>query len=279
MIGRTDQPDREALQESGRITVAALTAAAAAVTPGITTAELDAIAEQTIRREGGSPAFLGYQGFPSSLCTSVNHEVVHGMPGPQKLADGDIVSLDAGVKVEGWYTDSALTVPVGKVDAETRQLLELTWQSLYAGLDQIKAGRTAGDYGHAVQELAESHGLGVVRDCVGHGIGQKLHQDPSIPNFGSPGEGPKFTDGMAVAVEPMLVTGNWEVETADDHWTVITRDHGLAAHFEETVIVTTDGVERLTPLPDVLQARNPGARLGKVTPRGSARSFAEDTHG
>ena len=271
--------NREALRESGRITAAALTATAEAVGPGITTAELDAIAEQVIRQEGGTPAFMGYQGFPATLCTSVNHEVVHGIPGPYALSDGDIVSLDAGVKVDGWYTDSAVTVPVGDIEAEIQQLLEITWKSLYVGIKQIKAGHTVGDYGHAVQELAETNGLGVVRDCVGHGIGQKLHLDPSIPNFGSPHQGATFEAGMVVAVEPMLVTGNWEVQTAADHWTVVTRDHSVAAHYEETVIVTERGIERLTPLPDVLQARNPGARLGKVTPRGSARSFAEDTHG
>lgn len=271
--------NRDALRESGRITAAVLSATAAAVKPGITTAELDEVAEQVTRQEGGASAFMGYQGFPATICTSINHEVVHGIPGPRALAEGDIVTVDAGTKIDGWYTDSAVTVPVGDVDAETRQLLEITWKSLYAGISRIKPGNTVGDYGHAVQELAESNGLGVVRDCVGHGIGQKLHLEPSIPNFGSPHDGVKFEEGMVVAVEPMLVTGSWEVETASDHWTIVTRDHGMAAHYEETVIITEKGTERLTPLPDVLQARNPGARLGKVTPGGSARSFAEDTHG
>lgn len=271
--------DRPALQASGAITAATLAIVAKAVKPGITTAELDQIAERAIREDKATPAFLGYRGFPSSLCTSVNEQVVHGIPGPRVLEEGDIVSLDLGVKVNGWYTDAAVTVPVGTIAAETRSLLQTTWEALSAGLQQVVPGKTVGDYGHAVQYLSESAGFGVVRDCVGHGVGRKLHEEPSIPNFGTPGTGPKFTPEMVVAVEPMLTIGAWEVETADDHWTVVTRDRSLAAHYEESVIVTADGPERLTPLPDVLQARNAGARLGKVTRNGSARSFVKDTRG
>lgn len=271
--------NRDALRASGRITAAALTALAEAVRPGITTAELDAVAEAAIRDAQGVPAFLGYRGFPSSLCASVNEEVVHGIPGPRVLEEGDIVSLDLGVKVDGWYTDAAITVPVGEIAPETRALLQTTWDSLYGGLKQVTDGRTVGDYGHAIQHLAESAGFGVVRDCVGHGLGQKLHEEPSIPNYGTPKSGPTFRTDMVVALEPMLTAGSWEVETASDHWTIVTRDRSLAAHYEESVIVTPDGPERLTPLPDVLQARNAGARLGKVTRDGSARSFVKDTHG
>jgi methionyl aminopeptidase len=273
------KPNIDALRQSGQINTQTLTDLVPAVQPGISTAELDQLAEQAIREAGGTPAFLGYRGYPSTLCTSVNEAVVHGMPGPAQLVEGDIITLDLGVKVDGWYTDAALTLPVGKISPEAQTLLNITWDALYAGLAVVRPGHTVGDYGHTVQKLVEDAGLGVVRDCVGHGIGQQLHEDPSIPNYGQPGEGAAFTEQMVVAVEPMITSGSWEVETADDHWTIRTRDHSLAAHFETTVLVTEDGPEELVPLPDVLRRGKASARLGKVTRDGSARSIVRNPRG
>lgn len=258
------KPDRGALTESGRITVAALAAASQAVAPGISTKELDEIAEYTTREAGGAPAFLGYRGFPGSVCTSLNGEVVHGIPSERTLEEGDIISLDMGVKINGWYTDSALTVPVGKIEPEAEKLLAVTRQALEVALEQATGGKRTGDLGAAVQNYVEGEGFNVVRDCVGHGIGQRLHEDPSIPNYGTAGTGDKFKKDMVVAIEPMVVAGSWELETASDQWTVKTRDRSLAAHFEETVIITDGKPERVTPLPGVLSGEKSVGKLGKV---------------
>lgn len=271
--------DRSALREGGRVTSQTLTVLADAVAPGVTTQELDQLAHDTITSEGAIPAFLGMYGFPGSVCISINEEVVHGIPRDRKLEAGDIVTLDLGAKVNGWFTDSALTVPVGpleNLEPETRHLLEVTWNALYLGIDQARPAHTTGDLGFAVQKAVEEAGFNVVRDCTGHGIGQKLHQDPSLPNFGKPGSGKEFEENLVLAIEPMVVTGSHEVRTLSDNWTVATRDRGLAAHYEETVIVTGGEPERITPLPDVLQARKSGDRLGKVSGVMPERSDMKD---
>ncbi len=256
--------DRHSLQRSGALLASSLQAVAAATQPGVTTGQLSTLAEQLIRDGGGVPAFLGHQGFPAALCTSVNDEVVHGIPGDRELVTGDIVGLDLGVKLDGWYTDSAVTVAVGTAQADALKLLQITRQALELALGQARAGRTTGDLGAAVQAFVESAGCAVVRDCVGHGIGRSLHEEPSIPNFGTPGAGSEFTVGMVVAIEPMVTLGDYAIETAADKWTIRTRDRSLAAHFEETVIITENDPQRLTPLPGVLQAENQPGRLGKV---------------
>ncbi len=253
-----------ALRRSGRLTAETLRVVAAAVRPGVTTAHLDHLAEEYTRDQGGTPAFLGHHGFPATICTSVNHEIVHGIPGETTLRDGDIVSIDMGVKIDGWYTDAAITVGVGEISDEARHLLAVTRQALRIALGEVTDGHATGDLGAAVQSYVEAAGMSVIRDCVGHGIGQKLHLEPSIPNFGRKGVGSRFRDSMTVAIEPMVVLGSPEITVADDHWTVEARDRSLAAHFEETVIVTTGEPERLTPLDEVLPGVDDAGRVGKV---------------
>lgn len=257
--------NRQALRRSGAVTVATLKHLAASVKPGVTTAELDAEAESCIRDHEGTPAFLGHHGFPSTICTSVNHQVVHGLPGGYVLQEGDVLAIDMGVKIEGWFTDAAITVGVGQVSDEAQALLDVTADSLTLALKHARAGKTTGDLGAAVQAFVEGHKMGVIRDCVGHGIGQKLHQEPSIPNYGTAGQGARFTKDMAVAIEPMVVLGSPEIKVSDDKWTVETRDRSLAAHFEETVIITDGEPERVTPLDEALSDARSGAKVGRVT--------------
>lgn len=258
------KPDLSALKESGALTVAVMAEVAARAKPGVTTAELDAWAESYIKDHGGTPAFLGHRGYPSTLCTSVNEEVVHGLPGDRKLSDGDILSIDVGVKIRGWYTDSATTFGIGEIGQEKTKLLEVTSQALTLALGQARDGCRTGDLGAAVQTYVAGQGMDVVRDCVGHGIGQSLHEDPSIPNFGKPGTGAKFKDQMVVAIEPMVTLGSPKLEHAPDKWTLRTRDKSLSAHFEETVVITKAEPIRLTPLPVSLHGEKSGDRLGKV---------------
>ena len=219
---------------------------AAAVAPGVTTAELDALAERWTREAGGVPAFKGYRGFPATLCVSVNDEVVHGIPSARALKSGDIVSIDMGVKLGGFYGDSALTVPVGEVPKEATALLQVTSQSLERAIAQVKVGGRLSDIGHAVQDWVEGHGFSVVREFVGHGIGEALHEEPQIPNYGKPGRGPTLAEGMVLAIEPMVAMGRPETKVLKDGWTAVTRDGSLAAHFEHTVAVTKDGPLVLT---------------------------------
>lgn len=239
----------EALRESGRITSLTLDVLAKAAKPGVTTTTLNELGEKSIRDHGGVPAFAGYRGYPAAICTSVNEQVVHGIPGAYTLKEGDLLSIDLGVKVEGWHTDAAVTVGVGQIDAKAQKLLDITASALETALSEAASGRTTGDLGAAVEKLVSEAGFQVVRDCVGHGIGRNLHEEPSIPNFGRPGQGSRFKRDMVVAVEPMVVTGQPELSLADDHWTLSTKDQGLAAHFEETVIITDREPVRLTPLP------------------------------
>jgi methionyl aminopeptidase len=219
----------------------------AAVAPGVTTADLDRMAERLVRDGGAVAAFKGYRGYPATLCTSVNEEVVHGIPSATRtLVEGDIVSLDVGVKLDGFYGDSAVTVPVGKISEARARLLQVTRESLDRAIAQVKVGGRLSDIGHAVQMWVEMHGFSVVREFVGHGIGEKLHEEPQIPNYGQPGRGPRLEAGMVLAIEPMVAQGRPETKVLADGWTAVTKDGSAAAHFEHTVAVSADGPLVLT---------------------------------
>jgi len=218
------------------------------IRPVVETRELDELAEELCRRRQVEPAFKGYRGYPSSICVSVNEEVVHGIPGARKLKTGDLVSLDFGVKHDGYYGDAAVTVAVGKVAPRARALLEATEASLYAGIAQVKTGKHLSDISHAVQTAVEGKGFAVIREFVGHGIGRSLHEDPQIPNFGPPGRGPLLQPGMTLAIEPMTSAGSWMVKILQDGWTAVTQDGSLSAHFEHTVALTENGVLILSRL-------------------------------
>ena len=236
------------MARAGRILGALLHNIAAEVRPGRSTAELDSFAEDFITsHEGATPAFKGLYGFPASLCTSVNHEVVHGIPNPKRvLEEGDLISIDAGVKLAGWYADHAMTFPVGEVDALTETLLRTTQRALMAGIEHAVAGNRLGDIGNAVQAVAEGDGFSVVRDLVGHGIGREPHEEPQVPNFGRPGKGLLLQAGMVLAIEPMVNAGAPGVRTLPDRWTVVTVDKKRSAHFEHTVAITLEGPRILT---------------------------------
>ncbi|TDB39418.1 MAG: type I methionyl aminopeptidase [Actinobacteria bacterium] len=236
----------EMMREAGRVTAVALRLVGEAVRPGVTTGELDAIAEEYIRSQGARPAFLGYQGFPTTLCTSVNEQVVHGIPGKRVLNEGDILSVDCGAVVDGFFGDSAMTFPVGAVSADARALLDATRSSLEAGIAKMRPNMRLYDIGAAVQHVAEAAGFSVVREYVGHGIGRAMHEEPQVPNFGQAGRGAQLKPGMVFAVEPMVNAGGYEVRSLDDGWTVVTEDGSLSAHFEHTIAVTEDGPVILT---------------------------------
>lgn len=229
----------------------------AAVAPGVTTADLDRLAERLVREGGAVPAFKGYRGYPATLCASLNQEVVHGIPSAARvLKDGDVISLDVGVKLGGYFGDSAVTVPVGKVPAAASDLLRVTREALDRAIEKVQVGGRLSDIGHAVQQWVEAHGYSVVREFVGHGIGEKLHEDPQIPNYGPPGRGPKLAEGMVLAIEPMVAMGRPETRVLADGWTAVTRDGSLAAHFEHTVAVSAGG-------PLVLSARSGAAAAAR----------------
>lgn len=236
------------LRDAGRIVAETLVEVKKAAKPDVTTMELDRIAEEYIKSCGATPAFKGYHGFPGNICSSVNEEVVHGIPGLKKLKNGDTVSIDIGAVINGYYGDAAITIPIGEVDAQVQQLLDVTEQSLYKGIEQAVVGNRLSDISHAVQKHAEGFGYGVVRDYVGHGIGRNMHEDPQVPNYGPPGRGPRLKSGMTLAIEPMINMGTHEVKTLDDGWTVITSDGKRSAHFEHTITITPDGPEILTKL-------------------------------
>lgn len=234
------------MREAGRITALALQELGKAVRPGITTRELDQFAEDFIKRAGATPAFLGYRGFPASICTSVNSEVVHGIPSLRKLENGDIISIDLGAVYQGYFGDSAVTFPVGEISKEAERLLAVTKQALFQGIPQAIAGNRIGDISAAVQSYVETHGFHVVREFVGHGIGREMHEEPQVPNFGKPGLGPRLREGLVLAIEPMVNAGTHEIVVMPDHWTVMTRDGSLSAHFEHTVVITDGQPEILT---------------------------------
>jgi len=246
MINLRTKEEIEKLRRSNRLVAQALLKVREAIKPGVRTAELDRIAEETIRKGGGRPAFKGYRGYPANLCVSVNEEVVHGIPGPRRLEEGDIVSLDLGVLMDGYYGDAAITVPVGEVSEEAKKLIEVTEEALHKGIEKARVGNRLYDISHAIQSWVESFGFSVVRDFVGHGIGRQLHEEPQVPNFGPPNQGPRLMVGMVLAIEPMVNAGGWQVRVREDGWTVVTADGSLSAHFEHTIAITEDGPDILS---------------------------------
>ena len=234
------------IRQAGRILAITLEKLKKCAKPGIQTKELDEIAREEIIKRNGYPAFKGYKGFPGNICASVNETVVHGIPSDRKLRDGDIVSIDVGVRFRDYYADGAITVGVGKVSETAARLIEVTKKALYIGIENAKAGSHLTDLSNAIQQFVESNGFGVVRALVGHGIGTRIHEEPEIPNFGKPGMGPVLEPGMVLAIEPMVNAGTFEVETLDDGWSIVTKDRKLSAHFEHTVAITEKGAEILT---------------------------------
>lgn len=235
------------MKDACRISAEALRVAGEAVKPGVTTYEIDTIVRKYIEKQGATPSFLGYGGFPASACISVNNVVIHGIPSKKHiLKEGDIVSVDVGAYYEGFHGDNAFTFPCGKISAQAQALLDATRESLYEGINKALAGNRIGDIGSAVQQYAEARSYSVVRDFVGHGVGAKLHEDPSVPNYGTPGRGVRLIPGMTIAIEPMINEGTYEVRVLDDEWTTVTKDGKLSAHFEHTVAITPDGPKIMT---------------------------------
>ena len=235
------------MREAGRLVGDLLAELATMVAPGVTTADLDAVAERRIARAGAVPAFKGYHGYPATICASINEEVIHGIPsGRRLLNDGDIISIDVGASLNGYYGDSAITLPVGQVSEEAATLLRVTEEALYKAIERVRPGNRISDIGHAVQKHVEAYGFSVVREFVGHGIGQRMHEEPQVPNYGDPGRGPRLAEGMVLAIEPMVNAGKPAVKVLGDGWTAVTRDSSLSAHFEHTVAVTADGPWILT---------------------------------
>lgn len=248
MISCKSEKELAYMRDAGRVVAKTLAELTRAVDEGVTTQELDRLAEEYIIKAGARPAFKGLYGFPYSICASVNEEVVHGFPSLRKLISGDIISIDIGAEINGYYGDSAVTVPVGDVSSDAMRLLKATEESLYRGIEQAREGARLSDISNAVQTCAEGYGFSVVRDFVGHGIGSSPHEDPQVPNFGRPGRGPRLKAGMTLAIEPMINMGTYEVRTLANNWTVVTLDAKLSAHFEHTIAVTDDKPEILTKL-------------------------------
>jgi len=245
----------EIMARASRVVAETLAMLRREVRPGITTDELDRLAEQFIRSHGGTPAFKGYRNYPKTLCSSINDQVVHGIPSKRALKEGDIIGLDLGAIVEGFYGDSAVTVAVGKVSPRIAELLKVTEASLFAGIAQAVVGNRLSDISHAVQQHAEAAGFSVVTDFVGHGIGRQLHEEPQVPNYGKPGQGPRLQEGMVLAIEPMINMGKSGVRVLDDRWTAVTTDGSLSAHFEHTIAIQASGPPRiLTQVPELIGA-------------------------
>lgn len=243
-VKNREQLDR--MRSAGRIVAEVLEIMKEMVKPGVSTEELDEAAEEHIRSYGAVPAFKGYNGFPATLCTSINEEVVHGIPGLRALKNGDIISIDCGALYHGYYGDSAITLPVGDISEDNKRLLTVCDESLKLGIAQSWKGNRLFDISYAIQSYVERNGMSVVRDYVGHGIGTKMHEEPQLPNFGKPGRGPRLEVGMALAIEPMVNLGGYNVETLEDEWTVVTKDRRASAHFEHTIAITENGPEILT---------------------------------
>jgi methionyl aminopeptidase len=246
LIYKKSPEEIELMREGGKILAAALDRVQAAIAPGVSTAELDRIFAEAIAERGAKASFLGYRGFPASICASPNGVIVHGIPDETRLVDGDVISLDFGVLYEGFHTDSAWTFPVGEIDAKAAELLKVTEASLDAAIAQCRPGNRLGDVGHAVEEVAEAAGFSLVREYAGHGVGRALHEDPWIPNYGPPGRREVLSPGMTLAIEPMVNVGGAATKVMDDGWAVVTADGTLSAHFEHTVAITPDGHEVLT---------------------------------
>jgi len=241
MIAIRSQAELDVIRESGAILVDCIKTLEEMLRPGVTTGELDRAAEELIRSRGAAPAFKGYQGYPGSICTSVNEQVVHGIPGARRLAEGDIVGIDIGVVHDGYYADASRTYPIGETSEKALRLIAVTREALELAIDKARVGNHLSDISNVIQRHAESNGFSVVRNLVGHGIGQRMHEDPQIPNFGIPGRGPVLSHGMVLAIEPMVNEGSFDVVTLRDNWTFVTVDGKLSAHFEDTVAVTNDG--------------------------------------
>lgn len=253
MIRLKSASEIEKMRQAGRIVAEVLQLMRERAAPGVTTGELDAWAEELIRGHDAIPSFKGYppgsqNPFPASICASINDELVHGIPGERALEEGDIISIDVGAIHEGYHGDAAVTLPVGEIDEETKRLLDVTQKALYAGIEQARAGNRSGDISAAIQGMAEQHGYNVVREYTGHGIGRQMHEDPQVPNFGEPGRGLLLRSGMTIALEPMVLVGGRHVRVADDHWTVVSTDGALTAHFEHTILVQDGKAEILTTL-------------------------------
>lgn len=246
MISVKSDKEIEIMKKAGRITAGALKHAGETITPGMTTYELDKIIHRYIVSHGAQPSFLGYGGFPGSACISVNDEVIHGIPGPRKLIEGDIVSVDVGAYIDGFHGDSCKTFAVGKISEEAEALLKSTEESLYLAISMAKPGVRLGDIGYAIQKYNEDNGYSVVRQFVGHGVGKDLHEDPEVPNYGKQGRGVRLTEGMVIAIEPMINMGTEKIYVMPDEWTVKTKDGKLSAHFEHTIAITNDGAVILT---------------------------------
>jgi methionyl aminopeptidase len=248
MIIRKSPQELDRMRKAGRLVGHTLSVVAAAAQPGVSLLELDKLAERTIRGAGAVPSFLGYHGFPATLCLSPNDGVVHGIPNGYVLKDGDILSIDCGAIVEGYHGDAAVTIPIGEVDEAGRRLMATTERAMWAGIAQVRAGNRLSDIGHAVERVASAPGYGVVREYVGHGIGTRMHEEPQVPNYGRPGRGLRLEVGLALAIEPMVNEGGPETRVLEDGWTVVTRDGSRSAHFEHTVAITPEGPEVLTLL-------------------------------
>jgi methionyl aminopeptidase len=235
------------MRTAGRLVGDVLTELASKVAPGVTTSDLDELAEKMIAAAGATPAFKGYHGYPATICASINEEVIHGIPSRRRvLQEGDILSIDVGASLGGYFGDSAITVPVGRVTEEAASLLRVTEEALFKAIEQTRPGSRVSDIGCAVQRHVEAHGFSVVREFVGHGIGQRMHEEPQVPNYGEPGHGPRLAEGMVLAIEPMVNAGSAAVKVLSDGWTAVTRDKSLSAHFEHTVAVTGEGPWILT---------------------------------
>ena len=246
IIIKSDQ-EIDLMRQSGRVTAAILKELENIVRPGISTADIDEFVETTIRENGMTPTFLGYGGFPASACVSINEEVVHGIPDSKRiLREGDIVSVDVGSTYKGYVSDAARTYPVGKISDEAQRLIDVTRESFFSGIEKCRVGCRLSDISNAIQMKAEGGGFSVIRDFVGHGVGQKMHEDPQIPNFGKAGRGPRLARGMVFAIEPMICEGGYEVRTLENDWTVVTLDGKLSAHYENTVVITDGEPELLT---------------------------------
>jgi methionyl aminopeptidase len=253
VIIRKSPQEIERMARAGRVVADTLALIGENVRPGATTAELDAIAEEFITSQGGYPTFKGYRGYPAAICTSPNEMVVHGIPGPYELGDGDVLSVDVGVTLDGFVADSAYTFAIGEISAEGERLLDVCQAALAAGVEQCRAGGRLSDISHAVQQVTEAAGFSVVRSLVGHGVGRSMHEDPQIPNYGAPGRGPVLAEGMTFAIEPMINAGGPEIYLHDDDWSISSADGSLSAHFEHTVAVTAAGPRILTAAPVLLR--------------------------
>ena len=250
MISLKSQREIEAMRRAGRLTAQARALAGSMVRPGVTTHEIDRAVRRFIESHGAKPSFLGYGGFPGSACISVNEVVIHGIPNQRKLKEGDIVSIDVGAFIGGFHGDCAATYPCGQVSDEASRLIQVTQQSFWEGIKQARRGCRVSDIGHAVQVYVEANGFSVVRDFVGHGVGARLHEAPEVRNFGPAGHGPRLQPGMTIAVEPMVCAGGWQVKNLEGNWTTVTQDGSLAAHYENTILITEDGPEVLTVTED-----------------------------